>query len=249
METPMRTINEAGLNLLKSFEELRLVAYDDLRPNYSLKEGDKILGTLTIGYGHTGPDVKIGQTITEEEAEDLLEADLRWACKAVEDNVKVPLNDNEFAALVSFTYNVGAAAFRSSTLLRLLNQGDYGAVPSQLVRWDKSTINGQKVQLKGLARRRAAEVELWAKPVQGEAVLTSLPDTVPDRSPSQSLTIQGAAISSVAAVGSILVDAASQIQALGDMSPYIQGLVAILFMAGVGMTVYGRMRVMWDEGR
>lgn len=245
----MRGLNFAGYDLIQSFEELRLTAYDDARPNYYLNPGDPIMGTLTIGWGHTGPDVVIGMTITEQEADELLEADLEWACKAVEELVKVPLNDNEFAALVSFTYNVGRTQFANSTLLRLLNQGDYGAVPSQLVRWDKTTINNKKVQSKGLARRRAAEIELWTAPVEGEDVLTSLPSPVLDKRPSDSLTLKGVAVSTIAATGSILTDAASQIQALGDVSPYIQGLVAILFMAGVGMTVYGRMRVMWEEGR
>lgn len=146
-----RKINQHGLNTIKQWEGLKTDAYQD------------IAGVWTIGYGHTaaaGEPVPVeGMSITIEEAEALLRHDLTQYEQAVQQNVKVPLNDNQFAALVSFTYNVGISAFKSSTLLRKLNQGNYEAVPAELMKWVYS--NGRKVQ--GLVNRRAAEAGLWVK--------------------------------------------------------------------------------------
>lgn len=141
-----RVITPFVADKLKQWEGLRLTAYKDSG------------GVLTIGYGHTGPDVKAGMTITEAQAEMLLMRDLSRFEQSVERSVKVPLTDNQFGALVSFAYNVGTSAFEGSTLLKKLNAGDYSSVPSQLARWNKV---GGKV-LAGLTNRRAAEAGLWA---------------------------------------------------------------------------------------
>jgi len=79
--------------------------------------------------------------------------------------VTVPLNQNQNDALVSFTYNVGGSNFLKSTLLRLLNERDYAAVPAELKKWTKARENGQLVDLSGLVKRRAAEAELFERPV------------------------------------------------------------------------------------
>jgi GH24 family phage-related lysozyme (muramidase) len=96
--------------------------------------------------------------ITALEADALLQDDLRLVERAVQRIVTVPLNDNQFAALVSFTFNVGIGNLERSTLLTLLNRGWYEQVPAQLMRWDRAA-NGEA--LGGLARRRAAEARLW----------------------------------------------------------------------------------------
>lgn len=143
-----RRISAAGLELVKSFEGLRLQSYRDTG------------GVLTIGYGHTGPDVKPGMVITVAKAEQYLRDDLAEAEDAVSKFITVPLNDNQFVALVSFTFNVGREAFRRSTLRKKLNAGDYDAVPGQLARWVND--NGKKIN--GLVRRRKAEADLWNTP-------------------------------------------------------------------------------------
>lgn len=140
----MRMINKAGIDLIKSFESLKLKAY--VCP----------AGKLTIGWGHTKGVYK-GQEITLEQAEAFLLDDLQDAQRAVSGLVKVPLTDNEYAALVSFTFNVGVGQFRNSTLLKLLNKNMHDAIPAQLMRWNK--VNGQ--EMGGLSRRRKAEVNLW----------------------------------------------------------------------------------------
>lgn len=149
-----RKINQTGLDLIKQWEGRYLTAYQGAadRP-----------GLLTIGYGHTDaagpPKVTRGMKITEKQAEDILRSDLGSVEASVERLVKVPLNDNQFATLVSFVFNVGAGAFGGSTLLRKLNSGDYDSVPSELMKWVRA--NGKRVQ--GLANRRAAEAGLWVR--------------------------------------------------------------------------------------
>jgi len=137
-------INRDGLRLLKAFEGLRLRAYQDS------------VGVWTIGYGTTS-GVRPGMVITEAQAEDLLKRDLNRFERAVNDLVTVPLTDDQFSALVTFAYNVGEGALADSTLLRLLNQGDYRGAADQLLRWDKA--GGQA--LAGLTRRRRAERALF----------------------------------------------------------------------------------------
>lgn len=145
----MQKINEAGLEIIKGFESLKLAAY--LCPG----------GKWTIGYGHTGPDVEQGMVITEEDADDLLEQDLNRFEAAVKANVSVELDENQFSALVSLVYNIGVTAFRDSTLRKKLNTGDYEGAADEFPRWNRSK---GKV-LAGLARRRAAEQDLFLEDV------------------------------------------------------------------------------------
>lgn len=142
----MRKINDAGLNLIKKWEGLRLESYDD---------GG---GVWTIGYGHTD-GVKPGQKITEAQAVRFLSEDLSWAESAVEKQVPVDLSDNQFAALVSLVFNIGQTAFSKSTLRKALLKKDYDEAAKQFVRW--SYDNGKFIQ--GLKNRRLEELELFLK--------------------------------------------------------------------------------------
>ncbi|MBD2465104.1 lysozyme [Oscillatoria sp. FACHB-1407] len=139
-------INQAGLDLIKQFEGLKLEAY--ICP----------AGVPTIGYGTTA-GVKMGDRITAEQAEVLLRKDVEKFERAVVNAVKVPLTENQFSALVSFTYNLGAGALQKSTLLKLLNQGNYEAAAQEFPKWNKAA---GKV-LTGLTRRRQAEQALFLK--------------------------------------------------------------------------------------
>lgn len=143
-------ISKTGLELVKHFEGCQLKAY------YCPA------GKLTIGYGHTGASVKPGMTITQEQADVILASDMERFEKAVSDRVKVPLEQGQFDALVSFAFNVGANALQNSTLLKLLNAGKIIEAVQQFGRWNKITKNGQKVASKGLTRRRLAEAYLFA---------------------------------------------------------------------------------------
>jgi len=119
---------------------------------------NQVKGTLTIGYGHT-KNVKIGQKITVQEAEQLLMNDLTPFANGVLKEVKVPITQNMFEALVSFTYNVGLGALRTSTLLKNLNQENYKEASNQFSKWISS--KGQILQ--GLVKRREAEKALFLK--------------------------------------------------------------------------------------
>jgi lysozyme len=142
-------INQEGLDLIKEFEGCRLEAY--LCP----------ANIWTIGYGHT-KTAEMGMVITEAEAEVLLRDDLKDAEAAVDQLVTATINDNQFSALVSFVFNVGAGAFEGSTLLSLLNtNADAAIVANQLRRWNKA---GDR-ELRGLTRRRQAERALFLEPV------------------------------------------------------------------------------------
>lgn len=140
-------ISQNGIDLIKRFEGCRLKAYRCPA------------GVLTIGYGHTGSDVSNGMEISQEKAENMLKMDLVVHCNNVTKLVKVPLNQNQFDALVSFEYNVGYGALSTSTLLRLLNQGKYTEASKQFERW---VYAGGK-PLEGLKRRRKAEKELFIR--------------------------------------------------------------------------------------
>lgn len=150
----MRAVNKAGIDLIKSFEGLSLKPY--LCP----------AKVPTIGYGTikypNGKAVTMNDSaISEKEAEAYLIHEVNLKSRGVDSLVKVPLNDNEYAALVSFAYNVGTGALGGSTLLRLLNAGaDRVAVADQLLRWNKA---GGK-ELAGLTRRRQAERALFLQP-------------------------------------------------------------------------------------
>jgi len=167
-------ISQAGLDLIKRFEGCKLEAYRDA------------VGIWTIGYGHTGPNVHDGLKITQAQADAILAQDVSRFASGVAANVNVALTQSEFDALVSFAFNVGLGAFRSSTLLKLLNDNaDRTVVASQFLRWNKA---GSKV-LDGLTKRRNAEKALFLSkaphPLLGHSILAKQ-DTWLKRRPIQS---------------------------------------------------------------
>ena len=132
--------SQACIDFVKQFEGFSATAY---------KDGG---GVLTIGYGHT-EYVDLGDTVTEDEARDLLRQDLQEAADAVDDLVDVELTQNQYDALCSFVFNVGREAFRNSTLLKMINQGrPVKDCAPQFDRWIKD--NGKVIS--GLVRRRQA---------------------------------------------------------------------------------------------
>ncbi len=142
-------LGKAGEALIKSFETLQLKAYKAVPTEQY----------YTWGWGHYGPDVVKGGSITLEQAQALFDKDVSGFVKAVNNAVKVPLSQNQFDALVSLAFNIGATNFSGSTLVKLLNTGAYAAAAEQFARWNKS---GGAV-LAGLTRRRLAERDLFLK--------------------------------------------------------------------------------------
>lgn len=139
------SISQEGIDLIKQFEGLRLEAYKDA------------VGVWTIGYGHT-KTAKPGMKIDKEKAEQLLKQDLKRFEQAVLKNVTVSINQDQFDALVSFSFNVGINAFKNSTLLEELNQGNYEGAKQEFYKW----VYGDGQKLEGLVRRRKQEAQLFA---------------------------------------------------------------------------------------
>jgi lysozyme len=134
-----------GLALTQQFEGLRLTAYQDQ------------VGKWTIGYGHTGPDVVPGLTITQDQANALLVQDVASAAASVNRLVTVALTPNQFDALVDFVFNLGAGNLAASTLLRELNAGNTAAAAAQFLVW----CHAGGVVSAGLLKRRQAEQALF----------------------------------------------------------------------------------------
>lgn len=137
-------LGAAGKTLIQSFESLRLQAYPDQR------------GIMTIGWGHTGGVVEY-QTCTPAEADEWFVQDTQTACNAVMRTVDVPMTQNQFDALVSFTFNVGQGSEAHSTLVKLLNTSRIQEAADQFLVWNH--VNG--VPNAGLTRRRKAERALF----------------------------------------------------------------------------------------
>ena len=139
-------ISADGLEFIKQAEGCKLAAYKDS------------VGVLTIGVGHT-KDVHGGMHITEAEAMALLEDDLQDVYRCIEAYVHVPLSQGQFDSLCSFIFNLGCGAFKGSTLLNLLNKGDYEGAAAQFKRWD----HAGDVKLAGLTKRRLGEAEMFSE--------------------------------------------------------------------------------------
>ena len=138
-------IGTKGLDLIRFFEGLELNAYQCAA------------GVWTIGYGHT-KDVQQGMTISEARANEMLAEELNEYESSINGLVTVELNQDQFDAMVSWVYNLGVGNLKASTLLKVLNAGDYDGVPAQMMRWNKA---GGKV-LEGLTRRRQAEADMFS---------------------------------------------------------------------------------------
>ena len=139
-------IGPAGIALIQGYEKCRLRAY---KPT----PDDK----WTCGWGHTGADVDAETVWTQERADAAFLADIAWVEACVNKSVTAQLTQNEYDALCSLCFNIGCTAFGKSTLVRLLNAGDYDGAALQFLRWDKQ----QGQVLAGLTRRRAEEARLF----------------------------------------------------------------------------------------
>lgn len=140
-------VNDRGVDIIKEFEGLRLTSY--LCP----------AGVWTVGYGHTGPDVYKGLSITRETAEDLLRGDLLYFEHGVDSLIETA-TENEFSAMVSLAFNIGLGNFKKSSVLKYHNLGKRAQAANSFLLW----IKGGGRQLPGLIRRRNAERSLYLMP-------------------------------------------------------------------------------------
>jgi len=167
----VRELHQQGLDLIKSFEGIE----DGDPATVKLDPYLDPVGIWTIGWGHAirdgagflrGPENRARAFalypggITREQAEALLRSDVMDTCRDVARLLAANVNDNQFAALVSFAYNCGCANLKQSTLLRKVNEEDFSGAAAEFPRWNKA---GGRV-LRGLTRRRVAEAELFQSP-------------------------------------------------------------------------------------
>jgi lysozyme len=172
------SINQKGIDLIKHFESL----HDGDLTKIGLQPKQCPAGIWTIGYGHAlkttdktrflkgsadkaeayRQAAEVYHMMTEEDAEELLRSDLEiYANNVRYATRKAPLTENEFAAVVSFDYNCGDGNLKVSTLLKKILAGDDAGAANEFLKWDKATVNGKKVVLRGLTLRREAERALY----------------------------------------------------------------------------------------
>lgn len=195
-------LTDEGIALIKRFEGCELTAYLDSA------------GVWTIGYGHAAtsgrhPIPHRGMTITQAEAERIFEEDMRHFADQVRPLLTRKATPTQFSALVSLAFNIGVGAFSGSTALKRFNAGDLEGAAEALQWWNKATVGGKKVVLRGLVRRRTEEAAMLLSdtgiPVSARAT------PVPERqTPAKSTTLQasgaaaaGAATAAGTAVGQL----------------------------------------------
>lgn len=227
--------SQRGIDIIKRWEGVKLVAY--FCP----------ANVPTIGIGHTRTvtraDVHAQRRITAEEAERLLAEDLATFERGVLRLCTLPPNQNQFDAFVSLAFNIGLGAFERSTALRRHNEGDFDAAAGAIEMWNKATVNGKRVVLRGLVARRADEKALYLTPVEPELMTQAVEDepTLID-----SRTIQGGVVAGGATVAALVADATEQVRMLTFLSPEtLQTILGGLALIGIGAVLYAR----WDDWR
>lgn len=192
-------INERGLKLLYEFEGRHKLLPDGRFQAYLDKIASPPVWTL---YAGLTKGIREGMIVTEAQGDAMVRKELNIYEDAIERLVTVPLTGNQFSALTCLVYNIGVGAFAKSTLLKVINQGRQDKVPEQWLRWNKA---GGKT-IKGLARRRTAELALFLEPDEIEAVVP--PDPMPQRvepaNPTATQVIQKSPTAQVSILGLIL---------------------------------------------
>ena len=158
--------SQNGLEFITKWEGCVLKPYKD------------VAGLRTIGVGHlikSGENYPDGVSITKEQALEILAKDVEHCEKSIYNNIQVPLNQNQFDALVSFGFNCGTGVYSSSGVASALKIADYEAVPSKLEPWSKARVNGTMQTVQGLLNRRKDEGRLFSEPVDPDEQVFEFP--------------------------------------------------------------------------
>lgn len=247
----MRAIPQCAVDLAKSKEKCILFVYDDAHyPPHEAKAGDVISGTLTGGYGHTGPEIVIGLAVTQDKADSWLKNDLQTASfrlGARINNVVAELTDNQYGALLDFVMNLGAGD--NWTIWKRLNAKQFDQVPLELAKFVNTKINGVTTKSNGLVERRNAEIALWstAEPGSDDTPLPSsitrsavTPPTPSDPVPMSKSKALIAGFGGVITAGPPLVNQITQaITPYSDQSDYVKHMLGILATIGAALAAGG----------
>jgi len=234
-------ISEDGINLVKKFEGLHRVQPDGMVSAYRCPAGK-----YTCGWGATR-GVRSGTKWTKEYCEMRLIEDLAEHSKAVKKYVQVPLSQGQFDSLTSFVFNLGEGNFRSSSLLRLLNQGKYDDVPEQIMRWNKARVDGKLTPLKGLTRRRAAEAAIFSR----DAAMPSdeggpeMPQKVTAEAPKSLMKSKTMAGAGIAGAATGLNEVAGQMQSLLPYADSLKTIFLVCAIGGIALAAYAR----WKDNK
>lgn len=236
----MLRTSQQGLNLIKHHEGLRLTAYKCPA------------GRWTVGYGHTRTAHE-GMRITEEQAENLLARDISIAERCVIANVTSRINQPMFDALVSFVFNFGCERFKTSTLLRFLNEEQYHKAAEQFSRWvnARNPKTGKLEPLPGLVARRAKERQMFEKGMLEIIGSTEGGNQLPQdnpRYPTKSTTNAGLAVTTLGVVGTEVTQLANDVSPLVAYSDSIKTVFVILTLVGIAIAAYGRFKVYKEKG-
>jgi lysozyme len=232
------TVSKDCIELVKKFEGLHKVKDDGMVHAYRCPAGK-----WTCGYGAT-KGVRSGVKWTKEYSEMRLIEDIEEHGKIVKKSVNVPLTQAQYDALVSFVFNLGGGAFRSSTLLKKLNMGLYDECPEQIMRWNKARVDGKLTPLRGLTRRRSAEAAIFARDAQlpsdeGGPQMVQKPTAAAPKSLAKSKTMAGAGIAGVATA---MNEVAGQIQGLVSYAPMLKTIFLLCAIGGIALAAYARFR-------
>lgn len=251
----MRAIPPVAVDFVSEHEALRLVAYDDLQPNKRVfSDPSQVKGRATIGYGHTdgvtNADVVNRRTITRDEAKGFLRDDLEEArarlYRRVDAAVIESLTTNQYAALLSFVFNLGAGDW---TIWRRLNARQYDQVPAQMARF----VNAGGKKLQGLVNRRNAEIALWSREEPGARDLappSSMTRAVETPPTEDKQAARGSTIANVGGgIAALSAGAASVKETLEPASWYndhfqqiVAALAVFIALCGVFMLALGWMK-------
>lgn len=235
----MREIPDLAVDFIADHEGCRLTAYQDS------------VGVWTIGYGHAGLEVHGGLRITLEQAKAILKLDLAIAGKRlagiVRSEVIAALTDNQYAALISFVFNVGANA--SWTIWKRLNTRQFDQVPLEMAKFVNGRVNGKLVKIAGLVNRRAAEVKLWSTAEPGSLAI-DLPSSQSQRMvtpptpadptpPAKSAVIVTSVTGAVLSAPGLITQVKETLAPAADASPTIAQAITFLSIAGAVLAVIG----------
>jgi lysozyme len=247
----MRPVPQIGIDFIKGAEACRLTAYLDST------------GHWTIGYGHTGPEVVRGMTITMAQAMAYLFADAVKAAARIANSVTdatiQALSEHQYAALVSFSFNTGFSHQECPTLIGVLEARNFDAVPVQMMRFNHGKVGGVEQVIHGLTHRRMAEVVLWRHPDADAAlaIIAAAPDVAPPSSETVAMPTPPAPMPAgdlarskhfitacATGVGTAGYALATNVKSIGDavtgaLAPYVDHSTILQTLSGHVMVVAG----------